>query len=233
MQIHELPTDSPTIADDYLAIDDGVSTRKTLFSGFEAGNNNVTFTSGDSDSPGTWQTVSALASGTLSSLMTSLSKMASNTRYLFSVIGSTVLSTVAQTVTGAINELVSLIGNTPMQTTAQTLTGAIAEHESDITNLRTVSIGEFSSTHTLSSMSLLARYGRIVFTDLVLTTTSAVSNYETLATLPVGYRPIAQCFGLTSSGGRFDVTYSGLIRAVDSVTSGTTLYITITYISQA
>lgn len=138
MQIHELPTDSPTTAEDYLAIDDGTSTRKALFSGFEAGGNEVTFTSGDSASPSTWQTVSTMASGTLSTLMNGLSKMASNARYLYSVIGQTALGTTATTITGAIAEIVGKIGNTAMTTTATTLTGAIKEVKDSVSALSNV-----------------------------------------------------------------------------------------------
>ena len=199
MEIHELPSGSPT-SSDYLAIDNG-TTRKTGFSSFELGDNNVTFTSGDTTTPTVWQTVSAVTSGSLKTILAGISSMMANVRYLKNLIGGTDISSVGATITSAISTL-------------------------------GVTIGTFTSSHTISSMTHLSKYGRMVFVDLVITTTSAVSPYDVLATIPVGYRPIAQCFGLTSAGGRFDATYSGSIRAVDSVASGTTLYITMNYISQ-
>ena len=51
-------------------------------------------------------------------------------------IGSTVMGTVATTITGAIRELFNKIGSVAMGTTATTLTGAIKEHETDISALQ-------------------------------------------------------------------------------------------------
>ena len=126
MQIHELPNGTPT-SSDYIPIDNGGSTRKTTFSGFEAGDNTATFTSGDTSTPVSWQSVPVLASGTIKSIFGNVSKMMANTRYIWEFIGSTALGTTATTITGAIAELVTKLGNSSMGTTATTITGAIAE----------------------------------------------------------------------------------------------------------
>lgn len=81
MQIHELPIGVPGI-DDVIPIDNGVSTRKTPFSQFEAGGNPVTFESDDSASPTAWKSADILESGTIGDLLVTLSKMVSNLRWI-------------------------------------------------------------------------------------------------------------------------------------------------------
>jgi len=131
MEIHELPNGTPT-SSDYLAIDNGTS-RKTGFSSFELGDNNVTFSSGDTTTPVSWQSVSALASGTLKSVLNGVSTMMANSRYMWGLIGSTVMGTTATTITGAIAEIVAKLGNNSMGTTATTITGAIYELSQKLT----------------------------------------------------------------------------------------------------
>ena len=126
----------------------------------------------------------------------------------------------------------TLLGDSVLNTSAQTLTGAINEHETDINNMRAVTTGSFTTSHTLGSPAYLAKYGRLVFCNLSLTTTSSVSAYDTIASLSAGYRPNVQCFGIASTGQEFDITYSGNIRCYSSLASGATLTLTITYISQ-
>lgn len=75
--------------------------------------------------------------------ISSTTKLASNVRTQAeadTLIGSTALPTIAQTITGAIAEHESDIGNTALPTTAQTITGAIAEHEGDISTLTSYGI---------------------------------------------------------------------------------------------
>ena len=55
---------------------------------------------------------------------------------LVTKIGSTAMDTTATTVTAAIKELVNKVGSTAMGTTATTITGAIKEHETDISALQ-------------------------------------------------------------------------------------------------
>ena len=107
MQIHELPTDTPT-SSDYLAMDDGTSTRKALMNTFTLNDNPVTFTTRDETTPTEWKGASAMASGdSLAVLFNRASAAASNVRYLRSLIGTTALGTIATTITGAINEIVT------------------------------------------------------------------------------------------------------------------------------
>lgn len=126
MRIRDLPSGTPTSSDN-LAIDNGNANRKAPFSAFEAGDNNVTFTSGDTDTPSVWQSVPVLASGALKSLFANVSTMMANSRYMWGFIGQTAMGTVAETITGAIAELKDKIGSSSMGTTATTITGAIAE----------------------------------------------------------------------------------------------------------
>lgn len=127
MQIHELPTGVPS-SDDYVAMDDGTSTRKAHFSGFNAADNPVTFTTRDEASPAEWKGFSAMESGSkLSVLINRASATASNVRYLRSVLGTTALGTAATTITGAIHELVNKIGSTATGLSATTITGMIKE----------------------------------------------------------------------------------------------------------
>lgn len=143
MQIHELPTDTPT-TDDYLPMDDGVSTRKSTFSGFDAGENPVTFLNRDESAPTQWKGASVMESGnTLAVLMNRASAMASNVRYLRTLIGTTALGTVAQTITGAISEILTKMGSVSMTTTATTITGAIKE-----INQKVLALPDFSSYQT-------------------------------------------------------------------------------------
>lgn len=111
MQIHELPSGTVSNAD-YVAIDNGESTRKALVQNIDMSNNEVAFTSGDSETPTAWESVALITTGALSTLMANLSKIAKNVRFLW-----------------------QKIGNVTMGTTATTVTGAIAEHEGDLTAL--------------------------------------------------------------------------------------------------
>lgn len=126
MQIHELPSASPS-ASDYIPIDNGTATRKATLSSIDMGSNEITFTSGDTSSPSSWQTVAVMASNTAANLMNAISKMVANIRWLYNRLGTSSTGTTATTVTGAIAEHSTKIGNADMGTTATTLTGAIAE----------------------------------------------------------------------------------------------------------
>lgn len=137
MKISQLPVGLPG-DDDYLPIDNGTTNRKTQFSDFDASENNVDFTSEDTETPTGWQTMTVLASGALNSLFNQVSKGFANIRYIWQTIGQETMGTVATTLTGAIAEVLGRIGNTAMGTDATTLTGAIAEHTQALTseNLR-------------------------------------------------------------------------------------------------
>lgn len=83
------------------------------------------------------------------------SKIVAYMHNVFPAIGDTAMGTVANTITGAIKEIVDKIGSITMGTTATTITGAIAEHEDDInalnsklmypTKISTMPIEPFSS----------------------------------------------------------------------------------------
>lgn len=107
MNIHELPAATPDSENDALAFDTGTASYKAPFSAFEAGGNNVEFTSDDSETPESWQGIPQVVSGTIATQMRRISRIAANLRYLFAKVGNTALNTTAQTVTAAINELTS------------------------------------------------------------------------------------------------------------------------------
>lgn len=143
MQIHELPSASPS-ASDYIPIDNGTATRKATLSSIDIGSNEITFTSGDTSSPSSWQTVAVMASNTAANLMNAISKMVANIRWLYNRLGTSSTGTTATTVTGAIAEHSTKIGSADMGTTATTLTGAIAE-VNDSVNDNAEAISELNS----------------------------------------------------------------------------------------
>ena len=108
------------------------------------GNNEITFTSGDTSSPSSWQTVAVMASNTAANLMNAISKMVANIRWLYNRLGTSSTGTTATTVTGAIAEHSTKIGSAEMGTTASTLTGAIAE-VNDSVNDNAEAISELNS----------------------------------------------------------------------------------------
>lgn len=149
MQIHELPSASPS-ALEYIPIDNGTATRKATLSSIDMGSNEITFTSGDTSSPSSWQTVAVMASNTAANLMNAISKMVANIRWLYNRLGTSSTGTTATTVTGAIAEHSAKIGNAEMGTTATTLTGAIAE-VNDSVNTNTEDIATLNSKTNYSS----------------------------------------------------------------------------------
>lgn len=126
MQIHELPAATPD-TDDVLPFDTGAGNYKAPFSAFEAGGNNVTFTSDDTEEPTTFQTIPQVVTGTLATQMRRVSRIAANLRYVWAKIGTTAMGTTATTITAAIKELVQKIGSTATGLTATTITGMIKE----------------------------------------------------------------------------------------------------------
>jgi hypothetical protein len=52
--------------------------------------------------------------------------------------------------------------------------------------------GVITSPHTLQSTTKLYRRGKVGVINLELVTTSAVAAFATIATIPVGFRPISQ-----------------------------------------
>ena len=149
MQIHELPSASPS-ASDYIPIDNGTATRKATLSSIDMGSNEITFTSGDTSSPSSWQTVAVMASNTAANLMNAISKMVANIRWLYNRLGTSSTGTTATTVTGAIAEHSTKIGSAEMGTTAITLTGAIAEVNDSVSD-NSDAIAELNSKTNYSS----------------------------------------------------------------------------------
>jgi len=168
MQIHELPSASPS-ASDYIPIDNGTATRKATLSSIDMGSNEITFTSGDTSSPSSWQTVAVMASNTAANLMNAISKMVANIRWLYNRLGTSSTGTTATTVTGAIAEHSTKIGSAEMGTTATTLTGAIAE-VNDSVNDNAEAISELNSnlsTITPYTITTASGYASFVSSNLI------------------------------------------------------------------
>lgn len=149
MQIHELNTKALTDPA-YVAFDDGTDTYKVEFNDTVEGaaqsavasadltDNAVAFTSGDAASPTAWANVSVMASGsTLATLMNRISTMVKNVRYIWSKIGSSSISNVSTTITGA-------IGNTSISNVSSTITGAIGN--TSISNVSSTITGAIGNT---------------------------------------------------------------------------------------
>lgn len=213
MQIHELPSASPS-ASDYIPIDNGTATRKATLSSIDMGSNEITFTSGDTSSPSSWQTVAVMASNTAANLMNAISKMVANIRWLYNRLGTSSTGTTATTVTGAIAEHSTKIGSADMGTTATTLTGAIAE-VNDSVNTNTEDIATLNS----NLGRLTSKAGSMLTQQQNLTTSPATvtcngSPYNT-----------GSVFTLVSSDGGFRCSRQGMVRVtgyihVTGVTSG-------------
>ena len=181
MFIHELPSASPG-ALEYIPIDNGTATRKATLSSIDMGSNEITFTSGDTSSPSSWQTVAVMASNTAANLMNAVSKMVANIRWLYNRLGTSSTGTTATTVTGAIAEHSTKIGSAEMGTTATTLTGAIAE-VNDSVNTNTEDIATLNSKTTYLLLEATSA------STTISANTSAVVNFS--FSVPTGYRIVA------------------------------------------
>ena len=87
MQIHELPSGTPTDSD-LLPFDTGDANYKTPFSGFDVGENTATFTSGDEATPSQFKTVSLIETGPIKTILNRLSMVASNVKFIYSLVQS-------------------------------------------------------------------------------------------------------------------------------------------------
>lgn len=161
MQIHELPSSTPDSASDSLAFDTGSATYRAPFSSFETGGNTVTFTSDDETSPTSYMSMPLIESpNTLGTLIRRLSRVARNLRYVWAKIGTTAMGTTADTVTGAIYEIMtSQIGSQSMGTQSPTVKGAIGEITGTIGTVHRVNS---SGTGSLADSTYIS----VGFTDL-------------------------------------------------------------------
>lgn len=227
MQIHELPSASPS-ASDYIPIDNGTATRKATLSSIDVGSNQVTFTSGDTSSPSSWQTVAVMASNTAANLMNAISKMVANIRWLYNRLGTSSTGTTATTVTGAIAEHSTKIGSAEMGTTATTLTGAIAE-VNDSVNDNTEAISELNS--------------KFIYRNINIGTVSIAAGQRLSVTYPcnyAGYTPFG-IVGIYVSGtevfsiNRFYVSDNNIgVTFENSYTSerSSPVYVVVLYVKQ-
>lgn len=87
MQIHELPSGTPTDSD-LLPFDTGTVNYKTPFSGFDVGENTATFTSADEDDPAQFKTVDTVETGPIKTILNRLSMAASNVKFIYSLVQS-------------------------------------------------------------------------------------------------------------------------------------------------
>lgn len=85
MQIHELPSGTPTDAD-LLPFDTGSVNYKTPFSGFDLKENTATFTSADEADPAQFKTVDPIETGPIKTVLNRLSMAVSNIRYIWKVL---------------------------------------------------------------------------------------------------------------------------------------------------
>lgn len=89
MQIHELPSGTPTDAD-FLPFDTGSVNYKTPFSGFDLKENTATFTSADEADPAQFKTVDPIETGPIKTILNRLSMAISNVRYIWKVLSALV-----------------------------------------------------------------------------------------------------------------------------------------------
>lgn len=168
MQIHELTTAQSVGTNEYIAIDNGTTTRK--YNWRDGSPVKVTFTSSDQSTPTAWKTMTTFVSDRLDTLMSTISKAISNVRYLYSLIGTTSMGTSASTITGAIAE-----HNTKIATDEETLAG------------HTASIDAIDTTMTEMFKSQTGTYTYSISASGNLNITLANLGIST----PSGYTPIA------------------------------------------
>ena len=175
MQIHELPSASPS-ASDYIPIDNGTTTRKATLSSIDMGSNEITFTSGDTSSPSSWQTVAVMASNTAANLMNAISKMVANIRWLYNRLGTSSTGTTATTVTGAIAEV-----NDSVNTNTEDI--ATLNSKTTVQNLSSqISV---TSAITLQSDYFLLRFGNLCVLQMRFRLNAATTANTKIAQLPV------------------------------------------------
>ena len=132
-----------TVSSELKSINSSISVLPSTLSDFVISDDQATptsevdFSSADTTlDPTTTESVELLtAVDSWSARLHKISQMFKNIRYLLKMLGTSDISNVASTVTGA-------IGNTALTTTANTLSGAVVEHEGDISTLST-NIGTF------------------------------------------------------------------------------------------
>ena len=101
----------------------------------------------------------------------------------------------------------------------------------EIDALTAVTEGTITSSHTLlTGQCKLAKVGKVVTLTMGMQFTSAVSNYSIIATLPSGFRPIAQVWS-SFNNFNYDITSGGNVRAITSMSSGASVNISMTYIT--
>lgn len=166
MQIHELPSGTPTDSD-LLPFDTGTVNYKTPFSGFDVGENTATFTSADEADPAQFKTVDPIETGPIKTILNRLSMAVSNVRYIWKYF-------------------TELIGDTAMGTTATTITGAIKEVRDSFTSAKEVT----SANYTFNGKTFyFNRQGNVVTmlagTDLSL----AAQGWQDMFTVATQFRP--------------------------------------------
>lgn len=104
--------------------------------------------------------------------------------------------------------------------------------EQQLTNIRDNLYGidnfsdKITTTHTKASTFAALKNNKVCNITITLTLTSAVSAYGVLATIPSGYRPVAQ-----QILGNVDITASGNIRSRTAMASGSTVEVSCCYIT--
>lgn len=251
MDIHELPSGTATTSD-YIAADNGTSTRKIQLKGFDIGYNEVIFESLDNNTPQatSWQEAQALTSGlSLKVILKRATALLSNVRYLYNRIGTTSIGGSAVTITSAIKDIIDFIGSTTMTTTATTITGAIKELKQfdnslpDFSSYQTASTSwsipsPYSSNCTISSGGYFTE-GKHVYVQMRLTlaaTLAADTNLQICENMPKPSPTNAVfnvAFGFAGGGNAFVNTSGDLyLRSPgSSVSTSTNIYITGHYVT--
>ena len=116
------------------------------------------------------------------------------------IVGNTPLTTTAQNLTDAVNELDAEIGSTALPTTAQTLTGAIAEIHTDIGNdvLYLTGVSCSAMTGDFVSVSNASITADHVVAECVFASPSAITSNVTWTTASGSLKLNGTCASATT-----------------------------------
>lgn len=89
--------------------------------------------------------------------------------------------------------------------------------------------GSISSSHTLSNICLY-KSGTVVMLVVSIKLTANVAAYETVATIPSGFRPFRQMWGIDNLSHPYTVTQNGNIQSTVARSSGEYITIVKTYL---
>ena len=127
---------------------------------------------------------------------------------------------------GGVYTYTSKIGSGTLTTTAQTIIPAINELKAGLNNLSTRRTGTLTANSGVTlSGEYIAKYGNIAYLTCIVKVTENKNSYTRLVEIPEGFVPLRQTFA-----GECDITTSGAIRNRVAATANQEFTVTAMYI---